>query len=112
VNFGAGDASGAHTVPPRVKMQQQALQLESKIAQFRLCLDYQFTQHLRIVKHLLTRTDIIFEQSSNREKLIRLIVKNGINQARLKKEIKLNFLSFWTINDMYEIRSSNLPKFA
>jgi hypothetical protein len=38
--------------------------VELKITQFRLNLVYQFTQHLRIVKHLLTRADIIFRNSS------------------------------------------------
>ena len=58
--FWKRDVPGAHAVPPLVEIQERSLQLESKIAQFRLNLVYQFTQHLRIVKHLLTRTNIIF----------------------------------------------------
>ena len=40
------------------------MQLELKIAQFWLSIVYQFTQHLRIVKHLLNHTGIISCNSS------------------------------------------------
>ena len=54
----------AHAVAPGVEKPEKSLQLSQKITQFRLNLVYQFTQHLRIVKHLLIRADIIFRNSS------------------------------------------------
>ena len=54
----------AHAVAPEVEKPEKSLQLSQKITQFRLNRVYQFTQHLRIVKHLLIRADIIFRNSS------------------------------------------------
>jgi hypothetical protein len=65
-------------------MQASSLQLELKITQFRLNSVYQFTQHFRIVKQLLSRQDTIFEHNSS-ERNNHNHWQNGITPVWLQK---------------------------
>ena len=66
-------------------MLARSLQLELKITQFRLNSVYQFTQQLRIVKHLLSRK-ISFLNTTHVGEIILIIGKRELLQLGYRKD--------------------------